>query len=80
MGLKHVSFVERSSLSRRVPYQWFHCMLPLHYSGKLFREEKNIQNFKTTLTENFVGRHSNQQKISILQNVLYKLLFATLYL
>ena len=26
MGLKQVSFVERSSSSQRVPYQWFHCI------------------------------------------------------
>ena len=27
MGLKQVSFVERSSLSQRVPYQRFHCIV-----------------------------------------------------
>ena len=28
MGLKQVSFVERSFLSRRVPYRRFHCTTP----------------------------------------------------
>ena len=34
MGLKQVSFVKRSSLSKRVPYQRFHCILTLaHFAA-----------------------------------------------
>ena len=37
MGLKQVSFIERSSLSRRIPYQRFHCKWCFNSPGLVMR-------------------------------------------